>query len=80
MEVESVITDNLWLWVAALVLCLPLRTKVAEKADRLVASSGSAFGAYTLQFSRAIIAIVILTVSVALLVGATNNAFIYTRF
>jgi len=80
MEVESVITDNLWLWVAALVLCLPIRTKIAKKADSIAASSRYSFGAYTLQISRAVISVVILVVCIALLVGATNNAFIYTRF
>ncbi len=78
MEVESVITDNLWLWLAAIIFCLPIRTKAAALADRLAMSSAG--GAYLVQFSRAVIVIAILVVSVALLVGATNNAFIYTRF
>ncbi|MDE7154116.1 MAG: MBOAT family protein [Muribaculaceae bacterium] len=80
LEVESVIVDNLWLWLAAIALCLPLRSRLADAADSMVANSASATGAYALQISRAIISVIILVVSVALLVGATNNAFIYTRF
>ena len=80
LDVQTLITDNFWIWVGALVLCLPLRRKVADAAERMVAARQSHAGAYLLQFSRAIIALAILIISVALLVGATNNAFIYTRF
>lgn len=79
MDVESVIMDNLWLWIGALILCLPLRTYAAELADRWTAASPR-FGAHVVSLSRAFIALTLLAVSVALLVGATNNAFIYTRF
>lgn len=80
MDVESVITDNLWLWIAALALCLPIRTKIAAKADSIATSAKGRTAAFAVQFGRALIAVIILTISVALLVGATNNAFIYTRF
>lgn len=79
IDVESVIMDNLWLWIGALILCLPLRTYAAELADRWTAASPR-FGAHVVSLSRAFIALTLLAVSVALLVGATNNAFIYTRF
>ena len=79
MDVESVIMDNLWLWIGALILCLPLRTYAAELADRWTAASPR-FGAHVVSLSRAFIVLTLLAVSVALLVGATNNAFIYTRF
>lgn len=79
MEVETVIMDNLWLWIAALLLCLPLRSYAARLADRWSAASPH-FGAHAVSLSRAFIALALLVVSVALLVGATNNAFIYTRF
>lgn len=78
IEVESLITDNLWLWIAALILCLPIRPLIAGKADSFATKSTTAD--YVVQFSRAVIAILILTLCIALLVGATNNAFIYTRF
>ena len=80
LDVESVITDNLWLWVAALLFCLPIRPKLAKMADRIATNGSTAAGAYVVQVSRAVIAVAILVISVALLVGATNNAFIYTRF
>lgn len=79
MDVESAVMDNLWLWVAALLLCLPLRPMAARAADNLVAN-GPAGSAHAVQLMRASISVGILVVSVALLVGATNNAFIYTRF
>lgn len=80
MEVESAILDNLWLWIAALILCLPIRTKIATAADKWVSKSSHSGPAIALQTARAIAAGAILIVCVALLVGATNNAFIYTRF
>lgn len=79
LAVQSAITDNLWLWAAALVLCLPLRPWVARQADRL-AGSGPVGSAHVVMLTRAAISALILFVSVSLLVGATNNAFIYTRF
>lgn len=79
MEVESVIVDNLWLWVAAIILCLPVRTYL-ERIGVNVAAKISKNGDYAIQFCHSIISVIILICCVALLVGATNNAFIYTRF
>lgn len=79
IHVESLIIDNLWLLAAALILCLPIRPFLARHADR-IASQNSAAVSYSVMFVRALISAVILLTSVALLVGATNNAFIYTRF
>ncbi|MDE7096138.1 MAG: MBOAT family protein, partial [Muribaculaceae bacterium] len=79
MHVETVIIDNLWLWVAAIILCLPVRKQV-EKIGYKMAKSIPYAGNYTVQFCHAVVSIVILCCCVALLVGATNNAFIYTRF
>ena len=76
---ESLIFDNFWIIVAAIILCLPIRQIVAKHADR-IATRGPAVLSHTLLATRALISIGILIVSVALLVGATNNAFIYTRF
>ena len=59
----TALTDNFWLWVAALPLCYSWDLKVMK-----------------LQVTRMIVSMAILLLSVALLVGATNNAFIYTRF
>lgn len=79
MTVESLVFDNFWLWIAAIVLCLPIRKFVADKADRL-ALNGPKYVSHGVLATRALISVCILAVSVALLVGATNNAFIYTRF
>lgn len=78
MEVETTITDNWWLWVAALVLCLPVRSVAERYAAKLMSKTPG--GEYFRQIAKAAVSIAILVVSVALLVGATNNAFIYTRF
>lgn len=79
MTVQSLVFDNFWLWVAAIVLCLPIRKIVAEKADSF-ALKGPSFVSPAVLATRALISVAILAISVALLVGATNNAFIYTRF
>ena len=79
MSVESAVMDNLWLWVFAIILCMPVREKIARFADRIAIKMGQG-GEIVLQACRAVISIAIIITSVALLVGATNNAFIYTRF
>lgn len=79
VHVESVLIDNLWLWVAALILCLPVRRQ-AERFGEWIATKNEIVGNYTVQFCHALVSVVILICCVALLVGATNNAFIYTRF
>ena len=79
LTVQSLIFDNFWLWIAAIVLCLPIRRFIASKVEAR-AQAGPAFVSHSLLAVRAFICAAILVVSVALLVGATNNAFIYTRF
>lgn len=79
LNVSSVIFDNFWLWIAAFVFCLPIRRWIAVKADNYAACRSS-YVSHSLMATRALISAAILAVSVALLVGATNNAFIYTRF
>lgn len=79
IEVETVIFDNLWLWLAAIVLCLPVRPWLKRQLEKSV-SAGRPTPAYAVQLTRALISVAILVCSVILLVGATNNAFIYTRF
>lgn len=78
LDVDSAVMENFWLIVAALILCLPLRSKVASWADALAERHG--WAEVTVQLMRGLIAISLLIISVCLLVGATNNAFIYTRF
>ena len=64
-----------WLWVAAILFCLPLRGWI----DRWVARWQRPRPALVLTV-RSVLAFLLLAASVALLVGATNNAFLYTRF
>lgn len=75
---ESALLNNFWLWIVALFFCLPIRTTVADWFDCWLGdSSVKTFLFFT---SRVVISLGILILSTALLVGATNNAFIYTRF
>ena len=64
-----------WLWVAAVVFCMPVR----DWLNRWVAQWQHP-RPVLLTAVRCVMALLLLTASVALLVGATNNAFLYTRF
>ena len=76
---ESALMDNFWLWVGALLFCMPLRTGAEQLLMRFTKEGGKV--QETVLFTaRTLISLAILVLSVALLVGATNNAFIYTRF
>jgi len=75
----SAITDNFWMWVLALLFCMPVRSTSARLLARITHEGSSLH--QTLKFSvRLAVSLLMLILSVALLVGATNNAFIYTRF
>jgi alginate O-acetyltransferase complex protein AlgI len=76
---ETAILNNFWLWVVALLFCMPLRSGALSLLKRMTKEGGAV--QETVLFSvRTVISVAILILSVALLVGATNNAFIYTRF
>lgn len=62
----SALSNNFWLWIAALLFAMPIR-KLFSKFKGV-------------WYLRAAVAAVILIFSVALLVGATNNPFLYFRF
>ena len=69
-DVKQAITGNLWLWIAALTLCLPVRTYAENRIKKP-----------NIKYAiRTALSLVILLLSVSLLVGATNNAFLYFRF
>jgi alginate O-acetyltransferase complex protein AlgI len=69
-DVKQAITGNLWLWIAALTLCMPVRTYAENRIQN-----------ETVKYAiRTALSLVILLLSVSLLVGATNNAFLYFRF
>ena len=76
---QSALMDNFWLWVAAIVFCMPVRRYVANAFERRL-SGHVAVKNGVFMISRLAISVAMLVLSVALLVGATNNAFIYTRF
>ena len=73
------VLNNFWLWLVALVLCIPVRDIVSNAFDRLL-PEGNTLKHSAVLATRLAISLVALVLSVALLVGATNNAFIYTRF
>ena len=76
---ESSIFNYFYLWVAAIAFCLPLRRWVEGGFDWLTGRNAFLHGTLQLVY-RVTASAILLAVSTALLVGATNNAFIYTRF
>ena len=72
--------DHFWLWIAAIILSLPFRSAVQQLSTRVLGGESSAVYAVISTFARILLSVALLALSVALLVGATNNAFIYTRF
>ena len=76
---QSVLTDRFWLWVVAVVFCLPVRRWAYTLTERLL-HRGTWAERGVVLVSRMVVSVVVLVLSVALLVGATNNAFLYTRF
>ncbi len=77
---HSALLDNFWLWIAALVFSLPLRSTLATWSEKHLAQWDGETYHFVNTLLKAVVSIVLLTLSTALLVGATNNAFIYTRF
>ena len=77
--VESALLDNFWLWVVGIVFCLPVYDTVA-RLFHCVFRRQTTLKKNLVLLTRLSVSAVLLLVSVALLVGATNNAFIYTRF
>lgn len=76
--VESAIFDNFWLWITGLFFCMPVRSFASDFYVRHV-PSGNAAG-LALSVTKVLVGVGILLLSVTLLIGATNNAFLYTRF
>lgn len=66
----TVLLNNGWLLLVALVLCLPVGKTI----------SSIPMPKWSVTVAKSVVSILILLISAALLVGATNNAFIYTRF
>ncbi len=77
-SVESALLGHFWLWAVAIVFSMPIRSVVAQWFERKCPAGR--MKSFTLVTVKTLISIAILVLSTALLVGATNNAFIYTRF
>ncbi len=75
----SAITDHFWLWVVAILFCMPVREWCYGHLVR-VAGEDSTTTRNVVFLSRTVLSVAIMVLSVALLVGETNNPFIYTRF
>ena len=75
----SALADNGWLWIVCLLFCMPLRQRAEALLEHCTREGGLVRGSIELV-TRLTLSAVLLILSVALLVGATNNAFIYTRF
>lgn len=77
--VTSAIFDNFWLWITAILFCMPVRNYANGLTEKLKEKNVAVHRGLTLT-GRIIIAGGILLLSVTLLIGATNNPFLYTRF
>lgn len=76
---ESLLFEKFWLFFAALLFCTPIRKGVSNLAAKWLTPDSNAH--HTVEtVARVVVSCAILVISVALLVGATNNAFLYTRF
>ena len=73
--VRSALTSRFWLWIAAIICCLPLGRWLSG-----LIGERNIFNRSVLSLSKLVVAVALLAVSVALLVGGTSNPFIYTRF
>lgn len=76
---ETTLMNNFWLWIVAIVFCMPVYKTVSSLFDKLMGNH-SAVKMSIAMLTRVLLSVILLVASVALLVGATNNAFIYTRF
>lgn len=73
--VTSTLFRYFWLIIASVIFCLP----VGACLNRLVRKGGKGMNALSLVFKTAV-SLGIIVLSVSLLVGETNNPFLYTRF
>lgn len=79
ITVSSALFDNFWLWITAIIFCMPVREYVGNIPSRMFPKYRWISLTFT-TIGRIVVSVLILAVSVALLIGATNNAFLYTRF
>ena len=75
---ETALFDYFWLWIAAIVLSMPVFNALSWLIEKCVLNTSLRTGITVT--AKVIFSVGVLILSTALLVGATNNAFIYTRF
>lgn len=78
--VESAFWDHFWIFVLAVLFSLPIYDSATKMADVTVQRFSPFLRTVLVLGVRIVMSLLILSFSVALLVGDTNNAFIYTRF
>ena len=71
--------DNFWLWIVGVVMCLPVYDTVVSMYQSVFRKETALARNISLA-TRIVVSVALLMLSISLLVGATNNAFIYTRF
>lgn len=76
---EAAFFNHFWLWVAAVAFSLPVYAGVC-RAWHFVFPVEKAWHGVIMLTVKTVLSLLLLGLSIALLVGATNNAFIYTRF
>lgn len=76
---ESALMGNFWLWTAAVVMCMPVYDTISVWFSRLLPYP-TTLRKNIVLVTRLAVSVALLLLCTALLVGATNNAFIYTRF
>ncbi len=77
--VQTSILNNCVLWLLCIVLSLPVYDFVVDKAHAIFGTHVVARQNVALAV-RIVVSLLLFVISVSLLIGATNNAFIYTRF
>lgn len=79
LPAETMLYSHFWLWPVGILFCLPVR-RIAESLPHRLLGETNGVAQLSVTVSRVTVAVVLLALSVALLIGATNNAFLYTRF
>ena len=74
---QTALFNNFWLWVAGIIFSMPIYDFVNKHFSKIKSET---LRTNIALVTRVVISLCLLFLSVALLVGATNNAFIYTRF
>lgn len=77
---QSAFFDHFWLWTLAIVFSMPVRRWCSSALSCVLGRRFPTMEGSLRLAVRLAISLLLLIVSTALLVGATNNAFIYTRF